>query len=312
MPVNIPPFFSTTIGRHVLLVLSLLLIIIVISLLTGRFARTQASTWLCQYDTDFEQKCAETLDAGLLRGAPENTASPTPTATAVGTGGDSQSAANVNSDTSATASAGAQNASASPSPSPAGSASPQPTPTKKPDLTTEEKERLKSQATQIRNLIRHHGNVMAFFYQAYYIALSELLFLGMLVAISLFFIAQKGWAGANEYIKTTFVVAAAGAAFFGLWPPVFEQVKNISDNKALFLEYKTLGNEVASYPITRSNVKNEPKEPHDFISYLDSEMARLGNVAVGFDYTKINYKGSFDINQNAASPSPTVTTKKTP
>ncbi len=28
-------------------------------------------------------------------------------------------------------------------------------------------------------------------------------------------------------------------------------------------------------------------------------MARLGNIAIGFDYTKIDYKGAFDLNPPA-------------
>jgi hypothetical protein len=63
----------------------------------------------------------------------------------------------------------------------------------------------------------------------------------------------------------------------------------------LFLAYKVLENEVISYPITRANVKGESKEPQQFISYVDAEMGRLGNIAIGFDYTKISYTDSFSI-----------------
>jgi len=135
-----------------------------------------------------------------------------------------------------------------------------------------------------------------------------LLFSGAVLAIAMFFIATKGWALTNQYVKTIFVVMSVTVAFFGLWPPVFQQEKNLSDNKALFLEYETLRNEIRSYPVTRTNVKNEPKTPADFITYVDSEFARLGNVAVGFDYTKISYKGAFESSKsNAPTPTPTST-----
>lgn len=152
---------------------------------------------------------------------------------------------------------------------------------------------------------------MSFFFQSYYTAICVLLFAGAFVALAMFFIATRGWGPANEYIKTLFVVMTASAAFYGLWPPVFQQEKNISDNKALFLEYETLQDEIASYRVTRSNVKNEHKEPNDFINYVDSELARIGNIAIGFDYTKITYKGAFESN-STNTPSPAATPKTTP
>ena len=154
---------------------------------------------------------------------------------------------------------------------------------------------------------------MAFFSQAYYTAICVLLFAGAVLATAMFFIGTNGWGQTNEYVRTVFVVMAAMAAFYGLWPTVFQQDKNLSDNKALFLEYETLQNEISSYTVTRTNVKNEPKTPNDFINYVDSEMARLGNIAIGFDYTKISYKGAFESsNSSAPAPSPTPSPPKKP
>jgi hypothetical protein len=103
----------------------------------------------------------------------------------------------------------------------------------------------------------------------------------------------------------------AAAAYYGLFPPVFQQQQNISDNKALFLEYKSLENEVVSYPLTGTDIKGEAKTPKQFINYVDSEMRRLGNIAIGFDYTKISYKGAFDLNKDTGPPNPTATPKPT-
>ena len=79
------------------------------------------------------------------------------------------------------------------------------------------------------------------------------------------------------------------------------------------MEYEALADEIESYPITRSNVKNERKDANDFITYVDSELARLGNVAIGFDYTKITYKGAFETknaNSNNATSSEVKGNKK--
>jgi hypothetical protein len=145
---------------------------------------------------------------------------------------------------------------------------------------------------------------MAYFFEVYYLAISVMLFCGAILAIALFFIAQKGWGPTNQYLKTVFVVMAATVAFYGLFPPVFQQEQNISDNKELFLEYETLRREVESYPMTCKNLAGEQKSPGDFINYVDGEMKRLGKIAIGFDYTKIDYKGAFDINKATPSPTP--------
>ena len=91
-------------------------------------------------------------------------------------------------------------------------------------------------------------------------------------------------------------------AFYGLFPPVFQQEKNISDNKALFLQYKTLESEVESYPVTYLTIKNEPKLPKEFIAHVDSEMAQLGNIALGFDVSKINYQDALSLSKPTPAP----------
>jgi hypothetical protein len=146
---------------------------------------------------------------------------------------------------------------------------------------------------------------MAFFSQAYYTAICVMLIAGAVLAIAAFLIGTSGWFQTNPYIRTIFVAMAVTVAFYALWPPVFQQEKNVSDNKALFLEYETLQNEINSYTVTRSNVKNEAKAPADFINYVDSELARLGNIAIGFDYTKISYKGAFE-SSRSGTPVPTA------
>ena len=142
---------------------------------------------------------------------------------------------------------------------------------------------------------------MAFFFQAYYMAICVVMFAGGIAALALFFIAQNGWSGTNPYVKTVFLVMTAFAAYFGLFPSVFQQQQNISDNKTLFLAYKALENVVVSYPLTLTDVAGEAKTPAQFITYVDSKMNTLGNIAIGFDYTKISYTGAFELNKPGAT-----------
>lgn len=186
---------------------------------------------------------------------------------------------------------------ASPTASPVASPAngPTPTPTCTPPAEAYQ-QRLDEQMNIVRARANHHGEVMAFFYKNYYMATSVVLLAGVVAAVALFFIAQKGWGPTNEYVKNVFVVTTAAVAYFGLFPPVFEQQKNISDNKELFLQYKTVENELRSFPKTCGNLKKEANTPDAFINYVDSELNRLGNIAIGFDYTKIDYKGAFELN----------------
>jgi len=98
------------------------------------------------------------------------------------------------------------------------------------------------------------------------------------------------------------------AAFYGLFPPVFQQQKNIADNKELFLHYKSLENEVNSYPITLLTLQGEPSAPKQFINHVDAEMDHLGNIALGFDITKVSYEEAFQ----TACPPPTPSTAASP
>ena len=154
---------------------------------------------------------------------------------------------------------------------------------------------------------------MAFFYTNYFVAIVMVMVAGVIVIAALFFIALKGWERASTYVEAIFIAASMCAAFYGLYPPVFEQQKNITDNKELFLKYKILESEIESYPITRVTIKKDseasvsPLTPSQFINYVDGEMARLGNIALGFDPTKIDYSQAITLSK----PTPNVNSSGT-
>ena len=301
------------VAKHTILSLVLVATVVIFGLGCGWFARHESKVWLCQYDLGTDAACKTLVNspgwfASLFSfGSAENTNTNTANANAnASTSIKSAPTANTNANSSSLANNNTGASTAGPNGTEgAAKQSPSPCPTPPLPLTTDQGRRLGDQMTKVQGLIQHHGRVMAFFFEAYYTSICVILFAGAFVAIAMFFIATSGWSQANQYVKTVFVVMSALVAFYGLWPPVFQQEKNISDNKALFLEYETLQNEIASYPVTRSNLKNEQKDPSDFINYVDSELARIGNVAIGFDYTKISYKGAFDSNpKGSPSPSP--------
>ena len=84
---------------------------------------------------------------------------------------------------------------------------------------------------EIQGRVKHHAEVMTFFLTNYFLAIVMIMTAGIIVAATVFFIAQSGWSGTSSYVKAIFVVASMWAAFYGLFPPVFQQDKNVTDNK---------------------------------------------------------------------------------
>jgi hypothetical protein len=295
---------STTFARQALLILVLLLLILGFSRCSRDFGDQKAREWLDKYNaTDVKANTPITTD-GV---ANTNTGTPVPTVVTNTNSNGTQPTpegnidAGTNSNTSQPAGGGGSTGTAAGTTEVQGQRNTSLPATNSPSPPNQaQQRRLDEQLGSIRARINHHGAVMAFFYKAYYMSIVMVMVAGIIAALTLFFIAQDGWSDTNPYVKTIFLVMAGAAAYYGLFPPVFQQQQNISDNKALFLAYKALENEVISYPLTLMNIKGEGKTPPQFITYVDSEMGRLGNIAIGFDYTKVNYTGAFDLNKESA------------
>jgi hypothetical protein len=285
--------WTSPVGRHALLIIALLLAFEGLKSFTRKIAEEKASEWLTSYNgsatTDVVGAIKSTVP-GLLsvsNPSPSPTAAPTPsltpTPTPVGTPAEA-SLATSNVTTATTTNS--------------------PTPTPSPTPTEAEQKRLDAQLRTIQDRVKHHGTVMAYFYVSYFESILLVMSAGLVVAITLFFIAQAGWNGTNSYVRAVFIVASAVAAFYGLFPPVFQQQKNIADNKELFLQYKTLESEVDSYSLTLTTLTGEQKSPREFINHVDAEMAKMGNIALGFDISKISYDQFIDLGKGRAAPSP--------
>lgn len=263
--------------RHALLVASVVLFFVAVKSYSVWLAERKAEDWLTTYNGIVTTAVVGPVKAD--QGPPSAAVSPSPTATPLTTA--------VEQTLALQSQAQSTNAAAIPTVAGAntsGTATPTPTP------TAVEQKRLDAQLRTIRDRIKHHVDVMAFFYVNYFVAIVMVMVGGLFVAATLFMIAQKGWTGTSSYVEAIFIVSSMWVAFYGLFPPVFQHEKNITDNKVLFLEYKGLETEVESYPVTSLTLKNEQKLPREFINHVDTELKRLGNIALGFDFNKISYK----------------------
>lgn len=288
------------VGKNFLVVIGLVLFLTLIKAYTVAEAESKAEDWLTSYNGVVTTNVVGPIEADT---GPSAAGSPTPTPSATPT--PAEAAATP---TPQVPIVGSSAQSSSPGATAGGPAAVNPnaqaTPIPTPPPTAAEKARMDAQLRTIRDRGKHHADVMAYFYVNYFVAIVMVMVAGLIVAVTLFFIAQQGWTGANSYVKAIFIVASLTTAFYGLFPPVFQQEKNITDNKELFLKHKQLESEVESYPVTHLNLKHESRTPREFINDVDIEISRLANIALGFDVTKINYQDA--INLRRPTPAPNV------
>ena len=288
--------WASPVGRHIIAILALVFVLQIVESYTRYVADDKAGDWLTQYNGKVSTAAVGVIDADIstvFEAVETSTPSPTASPSPVATPSPSPTAEPTATPTPATADA--NTASTGPPP-----------PTPSPTPTQIENTRLKAQLQIIRDRAKHHGDVMAYFYVNYFVAIVMVMTAGLLVAITLFFIAQQGWTGTNSYVRTAFVVASAYMAFYGLFSPVFQEQKNITDNKELFLAYKSLENEVDSYPITLLTLKGESKPPKEFINHIDDQLDHLGDIALGFDISKVSYEQAFEAGTSRPTASPTA------
>jgi hypothetical protein len=150
--------------------------------------------------------------------------------------------------------------------------------------------RLEQDYREIRSRMAHHLEVLEYFYANYFRAIVMGSILGAVSGVCLFYIANKGWTTANNYVVVVFVFTTVMAAYYLSYVTVFREQENISDNKVLYLQYVALGNEILTYCATGST--DDPEMKIDkYVRQIDMRMATANNIAIGFDYTKIaDYK----------------------
>jgi len=158
--------------------------------------------------------------------------------------------------------------------------------------TPGEQARLKTQLRDVRAWAEHHRVVTAFFYGRHYVAITMTSLTALFAAFLVGTIGIKGWQHASSYAVTALIVFGGAAAFFGAFPGVYQQEENITKNKALYLGYVGLENEMLSYFATYSDdPKKEQPPPDRYIHTVDEKLRGLNDMVVRFDRSAIpNYE----------------------
>ena len=177
--------------------------------------------------------------------------------------------------------------------------------------TSAEKDRLFDQLQETAIRAKNHIEIAKSFYIWNYQTITLATLTSIVAAISLFFFGKEGWVRANKYVVNVFIVSSGLTIVLGIFPLVFKQEENISNNTKSYLAYIALDNRIRSYIATNqfftvasvansnsalglnnSPVTNTNKlvDLSNVIHYIDNELATLNNIYVGFDSTKIpNY-----------------------
>lgn len=150
-----------------------------------------------------------------------------------------------------------------------------------------ERARLKDQLTLARERSKHHLTIAVYFFSNYYMAILQAFIMGAVAAVALFFITKVGYSQASPNVVTVFITATVLATAYGAFPTVFRQPDNVAENKALYLRYIALQNEMLTYAATGLDNSAKKVPAAEYISHIDKELNKANNVAIGFDATKL-------------------------
>lgn len=200
-------------------------------------------------------------------------------------------------------------------------------------LSAIQKDRLQNQLDDVRKRAKHHLDVAIFYYANSFMAIIAFSLAAGLGAISLAVISKRGIDHVSEYIVTMFLVATALALFYQSFPGVFQQKQNVDNNRALYIKYVNLEDDMISYvatgsvtflqqkpdtaaPIAKNPIENKSTTnaialnglsnttpatnektigsdymivqlaPDDFIHYVDFQLKKYNDIAIGFDESK--------------------------
>ena len=170
------------------------------------------------------------------------------------------------------------------------------------ESTDAEKERIKQQLEIIELNATSHAQIIVFFYTRLFSELTLISITGIIAAICLFHISQSGWKQANNYVINVFVVTTGITLFIGALPIIFQQEKNIIENKELYINYVNLENEILTKLATKKNQNEKLEEPvksyknsleneqidlTQIILETEKKLKELNKISIGFDSTGV-------------------------
>ena len=146
--------------------------------------------------------------------------------------------------------------------------------------------RLRSQFNLAQERAKAHLGVAKLFVANYYMSTIVSFVIGVVVAISLFFIMQGGW-GSKPYVQTVFIASSAIVTFFGAFPYVFQQPQNIASNLQSHYGHVALQHEILTYAAAGLDAEKKALPLGKFLVYVDSRLSSLNQLAITLDPSKV-------------------------
>lgn len=144
--------------------------------------------------------------------------------------------------------------------------------------------RLEEQMQQIAARANLHLEIMKYFYGRYFASVTMAALLAVAAGLCLVHITKVGWSNANRYVMTVFVMTAGLAIFYQLSPRLYQQQQNITANKALYLGYVALSDEVRTYVVTGLMAAGDSVTSLGLVlREVDQRLLRLSDLPIGFD-----------------------------
>ncbi len=144
--------------------------------------------------------------------------------------------------------------------------------------------RLRQQLTAMEGRKEYHARLAIFFLSRHNTTLTILVAAGLVAAAMLLIVTARGMAAPSPYVKVTFVTATAVATFAGGLSSMHKQEANAARNAALFISYENLQNHILTFMAGgRVSAADSAAGPTGFIASVDSSMAVLNDLAIGFD-----------------------------
>lgn len=154
--------------------------------------------------------------------------------------------------------------------------------------------RFRQQFNSVERSIKHHGDVMVYFYKANYVTITMASIFGVGAAVLLIFVSVKGWTSSHPVLVAAFVVSAGIATLFTSFAAVYRQTQNVADNKAIYQSLIGLRRQMLTYAATGEDATGSRKTINEILHAVDLKLDTLGVIAIGFDESKIPETGALD------------------
>jgi len=155
------------------------------------------------------------------------------------------------------------------------------------------KNRLEQQYDSIRGRAKTHQEIMIYYYSRYYMAITMATITGIIATMMMAIISKKGWENTSPYIIAIFLTTSGLTAYFAAFPTLFEQKRNIEDNKTLYAIYLNLEDRLQSYAATGEDVDGKSRGMNLFIHEIDKELAKNNKLPI-----ELNQSGVSQVNQD--------------